>query len=134
MNSRNVIITLLLILAVLIFAVVKRRLFEPQRKEVFNRNASPVKYTAFALCRMECNDVSKAAVMEIVQKGIINFSRGDRRYRPCPVFALQGRTGSRQYLRIMLEQCGNVTTVINCYNLEEEVSCDCPDYPVNKQN
>src|SRR5688500_14809790 len=98
MNSRNVILTLLLILAIFIFAMVKRRLFEPQRKEVFNRAATTIKYTAFALCRMDCNEVSKAAVMEIVQKGIINFSRSDRRYRPCPVFALQGRTRSRQYL------------------------------------
>jgi hypothetical protein len=135
MNSRNVTFTLLLILAIIIFAIVKRRFFEPQRKEIFNRTVASLKYTAFALCRMECNGVSKEVVAEIVQKGIINFSKSDRRYRPCPVFALQGRTSnSRQYLRVMVEQCGSAITVLNCYNLEKDATCDCPDYPVKKQN
>ncbi len=134
MNSRNVTFTLLLILAILIFAMVKKRVYEPRRKEVFNRSSATLKYTAFALCRMECNEISKAAVDEIIQKGIINFSRSDRRYRPCPVFALQGRTRSQQYLRIMVEQCGEAIMVLNCYSLEKDTACDCPDYPVKKQN
>jgi hypothetical protein len=75
---------------------------------------------------MDCRLISKEEIMEIMKKGIINFGRSDRKDRPCPTFALQGRTSSGESLRIIFAQCREETKVVTCYNLEKEFSCDCP--------
>jgi len=56
MKGKNVVITSLLILALLLVAV-WRRWQEPRAKELFNRSAT-MGYTAFAVCQMQCNNIS----------------------------------------------------------------------------
>ena len=75
---------------------------------------------------MECRKIDKNEVVEIMQEGIINFNKTDRRDRPCPTFALQGRTQSGERLRIIFAQCPTETKVVTCINLDDEVDCFCP--------
>jgi hypothetical protein len=52
--------------------------------------------------------------------------------RPCPTFAVQARTANHQYIRAVFEQCRNATYLLNCYNLEQDTTCDCTtDYKPN---
>lgn len=112
----------LALLAIFIF----RRWQEPVRKEAFDRTPMHLNYTKHALCRMDCRRISKEDVREIMEKGIINFNRSNRRDRPCPTFALQGETGDGEKLRVIFAQCNDETKVVTCYNLEEEYDCYCP--------
>jgi hypothetical protein len=132
MRSRNVIVTLVLLVSIFLFAILKRWQ-EPQRQEAFDRTPEQLRFYAFALCRMQCLGVSEAEIRTILQAGVINLNRSNRRYRPCPIFAVQGRVRSG-YLRVVFEQCRNGTYVANCYNLERDITCDCAtDYkPKNK--
>ena len=95
-------------------------------REEFDRRIAPVIYTKHARCRMECRDISEEDISEIMQKGIINFGMSNRSDKPCPTFALQGRTSSGEKLRIIFAQCHKETKVVTCYNLEENPVCDCP--------
>jgi hypothetical protein len=126
MKSRNVIFSLLLILALLAFAFVKMQLWEPHKRLTFNRNPSRIEYTRHALCRMDCRHISANDITEILKKGEINFAKSDLRDRPCPTFALQGFTKKGEHLRVIFAQCGTVGKVITCYSLDEEFICDCP--------
>lgn len=125
MKKRNVRLPLLLLALVFIVFLV-RRWNEPQRKEAFDRDPVRVVYTRQAQCQMNCRHITKAAVEEIMQKGIINFNRSNKMARPCPVFALQGRTTSGESIRVIFSQCPGETMVITCYNLKEEAACHCP--------
>ncbi len=125
MKRRNVLVPIFL-LVLLFFVFLIRRWNEPERKEAFDRRPSSLVFTKHALCRMACRQISKDEIEEIMKKGVINFNKSNRRGRPCPTFALQGRTTSREYIRVIFSQCATETKVITCYNLEEEFSCDCP--------
>jgi hypothetical protein len=126
MKSRNVIISLLLILVLLAFALMKMRWWEPKKKLTFNRNPQRIEYTRHALCRMDCRFISANEVTEIIQKGEVNFAKSDLNDKPCPTFAVQGYTKSREHLRIIVAQCGKVAKIVTCYNLDVEFECDCP--------
>lgn len=125
MKSRPQLISILL-LVLLFLAFIIRRWNEPVKKEVFDRYPATLTYSKHALCRMQCRQIDESEVEEIMQRGIINFNKSNRRDRPCPTFALQGKTSSGEKLRVIFAQCPSETTVVTCYNLEEEFSCDCP--------
>jgi hypothetical protein len=125
MKPKQATFTLILVLLVLLVFIYKRWR-EPERKEVFDRTPSALTYTRHALCRMDCRQISKKDIQEIMKKGIINYNRSNRRDRPCPTFALQGRTSDGERLRVIFAQCPTETKVVTCYNLDEDFECYCP--------
>ena len=123
---RNRIVYVSIILLILFFvAFLIRRWNEPVQKEAFDRRPTSLIFTHHALCRMDCRHISKEEVQEIMQKGIINFNKSNNRERPCPTFALQGRTAGGESIRVIFAQCPSETRVITCYNLEEDFECYC---------
>ena len=125
MRSKGATYSLIVVLAcLLIFIWVRRQ--EPGRKEAFNRAPHQLSYTGEALCLMDCGRISKDQVMEIMKKGIIHLNRSNRAGRPCPTFALQGRTSSGAKLQVIFAQCRNETKVVRCNNLEKDIKCHCP--------
>lgn len=130
-RRRAILPFILLALVFLVFII--RRWNEPKRKEAFDRHPATVVYTKHALCRMDCRHISKEEIAEIMEKGSINFGKSNRYGRPCPTFALQGRTQSGENIRVIFGQCAGETKVITCYNLDEDFYCDCPgDRPANQ--
>lgn len=125
MKRRNAVVPILLL--VLVFAVfIIRRWNEPRQREALERHPRQLSYTRHALCRMDCRHIDKEEISEVIEHGAINFNKSNRNGRPCPTFAVQGRTHSGEYIRVILAQCGNESKIITCYNLEEEFTCDCP--------
>lgn len=129
MRSRRATYTLLVVLGILLLFLVSRWR-EPVRREVFDRHPNHLVYTRHALCRMNCRQISKEDISEIMNKGIINFNRSNRNDRPCPTFALQGETSEGEKLRVVFAQCRQETKVVTCYNLEKEFDCYCPGDPL----
>jgi hypothetical protein len=125
MRPRSVRLSIILLLVVFLVFVI-RRWNEPVKKEAFDRSPSSLVYTKHALCRMDCRQIDKNEILEIMQKGIINFNKSYQRDRPCPTFALQGRTSSGENIRVIFAQCDKETKVVTCYNLEEDFECYCP--------
>jgi hypothetical protein len=71
MKARNVIISLVFVLALLVFIIIKIR-NEPKKKLVLNRNPSRIEYTKFALCRMDCHHINAKSIMGIFRNGEVN--------------------------------------------------------------
>ena len=127
MKARNVIFSLVLIIALVGFAVMRMRLWEPQRTEAFNRHPSHIEYTRHAECRMNCRKISKEDIGDVMRKGVIIFNKSNLRDKPCPTFAVQGFTDNGENIRIIFAQCRSVTKVVTCYNLKKDFNCDCGD-------
>jgi hypothetical protein len=125
MKPRNVWYSLLIVVALLALAINALR-HEYRPKESFDRHPGHLVYSKHARCRMDCRQISEADVQEIMEKGIINFNKSDRYDRPCPTFALQGKTSDGEQLRIVFAQCSSETKVVTCINLKKESECHCP--------
>ena len=126
MRPRNVIASLIVVIALFAVAAIRLRWFEPQSREAFDRHPRHLEYTKHALCRMDCRKISKSDIDEILQTGIIVFNKSNMQDRPCPTFALQGYTSDHENLRVIFAQCRKETKVVTCYNLQEDFECDCP--------
>lgn len=125
MKKRTAFVPIFLLVLVFV-AFLIRRWNEPKEKEAFDRHPASVVYTKHALCRMDCRHISKEEIGEIMEKGIINFNKSNRRDHPCPTFALQGQTSDGDNIRVIFAQCPSETKVITCYNLKEDFVCHCP--------
>lgn len=125
MNSRNVILTLLLIL-LLSGIFLCRRWQEPVRKEALNRSPDKLTYTTQASCLMKCLQVDEKELARIIRKGIILLNKSNRFNRPCPTFAVQGALAEGKSLQVLLLQCTNETTVLSCNLVNQNFECQCP--------
>ena len=126
MKKRNVLVPLFLLALVFIVFLV-RRWNEPRQKEAFDRVPGKLAYSGRARCQMACRSITTEDINEIMQKGIINFNQSNKMARPCPVFALQGRTTGGKSLRVFFSQCPQQSTVIACFRLKQTDDCYCPE-------
>jgi hypothetical protein len=133
MKPKNVIYSLLVIVLMLVLAMLKLR-NEPQPREIFDRKPHSLSYTKHALCRMDCRHITKEDISEVMSAGVINLNKSDKRERPCPTFALQGRTRDGQYIRVVFAQCEAETKVVTCYDLEKDFECHCPGDEFKNRN
>ena len=134
MRSRNVMLSLVVLILLILVAMIKWKFYEPRPRELFNRNPPRLQYAQYALCNMACRSISKREVESILRSGIINLNRSNRRRFPCPTFALQGTSEKGRNLRILLEQCRNATMILNCYDLNRDFQCNCNDDKNEKRN
>ena len=123
MKARNVIFSLVVILAIFVFLFIKFRL-EPRKKLTFNRNPSRIEYTSFALCRMECYTINANSVTAIFRNGKV--MRRDRK-GTCNVFTINTMTKQGKDIYVIVEQCGTVGKVVDCYIANREMPCNCID-------
>ncbi len=127
MKARNVIISLLFVVALLAFTLIKVRYWEPKKKITFKRNINRVDYTQTALCSMDCQEIDANDISEVIRTGEIvsyslNLPKGN-----CPDYVLRGTNKKGKKLTIFITQCGNVSRVTNCYNANVSASCNCDD-------
>ena len=124
MKPRNVIISLLFVLLLLAFIVIKIR-NEPRKKLVLNRNPSRIEYTKFALCRMDCHTINANIITGVLRKGEISRAKSDPHKRPCPIFTIHSLTKQNMSIWVVVQQCGTVARILDCYDANETVGCDC---------
>lgn len=121
MNARNVIISLVLVLALLVLIIIKFSL-EPKKKMTFRRNPSRIEYATFALCRMECYEINANTVTMIIQKGEV---RQLKKGNPCSTYKVSMPAKQNKNYFITLEQCGTVAKVLDCYEASVTIGCNC---------
>lgn len=104
---------------------------DPASKKVnrdrgFDRRTTYLEYSKHARCRMDCRNISKSEVEQIMREGKINYSKSDLKNARCPRYALEGRTSDDQRVRIVFAQCNESTVVVTVIDLETEFACNCP--------
>ena len=124
MKARNVIISLVFVLALLVFIIIKIR-NEPKKKLMLNRNPSRIEYTKFALCRMDCHHINANSIMAIFRNGEVDRAKSDLHKKPCPIFTVRSVTSQKISIIIIIQQCGNVAKVLDCYDANGILACNC---------
>ena len=81
-------------------------------------------YTLQANCSMECGNISKAEVQQILMTGEVIFSKSRVKEKPCPVYVVEGKANERS-LRILFAVCEQETKMLNAIDLSKESSCEC---------
>ena len=124
MKARNVIISLLFVLALLVFIIIKIR-NEPKKKLVLNRNPYRIEYTKFALCRMDCHHINANSIMAIFRNGEVNRDKSDLHKKPCPIFTVSGVTKQNMSITLIIQQCGTDAKILDCYDANGILGCNC---------
>ena len=136
-NERLIIYLVMLIALVLAAWFLSRKTFKPEVKEQpavrvsvnsrgFKRQTDFLEYTRHARCRMDCRNITEDEVEEIMLVGSVNYRKSNIKAKPCPVYALEGRTeDDNQHVRIIFAQCNEKTKVVTCIDLENEFKCAC---------
>ena len=121
MKSRNVIISLILVLALLVFIFIRIRL-EPKKKLAFNRYPSRIEYSKFALCRMECSGINANSIIPVFRKGNV---QSRKRKETCTTFTVNTLTKKGMNIFMVVDQCGTVAKVTDCYIESRPTPCEC---------
>ena len=82
-------------------------------------------YTKHALCRMECREVRKDEIRQIIEMNKVNKNKSDYTDKPCPTLAYEGVSDDGQHLRIIIANCDNASKVVTAIDLDNEYNCHC---------
>jgi Domain of unknown function (DUF4258) len=97
----------------------------PSRTDGFNRRVGRLVYTKHARCRMGCRHIDESEVMEILEKGDINYNKSELNNTRGPKYALEGVTHDNQRVRIVFAQDAEGTAVVTVIDLGREWKCNC---------
>ena len=92
--------------------------------EPFDRHAELI-FTKHARCRMDCRHISAKEIHEVLDQGIINYSKSEPNSHPDPKYAVEGYTAEQQHLRIIVAPENTKLIIITCIELGVEWSCHC---------
>ena len=91
-----------------------------------NRDKNRLAYSKHARCRMACREVDSIEVIEILEKGSINYGKTDTTGSRDPKFALEGRSHDGQRLRVVFAMAEMKTVVVTVIDLDQDNDCSCP--------
>ena len=123
MRPRNVIFSLIVVLVMLAIIFYRIRT-EPRKKLTFNRNPSRIEYSQFALCRMGCYNINANSIAVIFRKGIVSDRR---RKETCTIFVINATTKPGINIVMIVDQCGTVAKVTDCFYENSATPCNCTD-------
>jgi hypothetical protein len=113
---------------IMYFFVFKNRNVYKSPSEVIHGKlqSQHLEYSRHAQCRMQCRNISESEIKEILLNGEVNYSKSQVHDKPCPSYALEGKTADGQNVRIVFAECDDVTKVITAIDLDtDHDNCDC---------
>mgnify|MGYP000443929676 CR=1 FL=1 len=84
----------------------------------------PLRYTQHGRCRMACRHITEAEVEALLGDGHIAPDR-TRTDGECVSYAVEGRTGDGQEVRIVYADCDRETRVVTTIDLDTDWPCSC---------
>jgi hypothetical protein len=63
--------------------------------------------------------------MAIFRNGEVNRDKSDLYKKPCPIFTVNSVTKQKMSIIIIIQQCGNVAKVLDCYDANGTMACNC---------
>jgi hypothetical protein len=63
--------------------------------------------------------------MVIFRNGEVNRDKSDLYKKPCPIFTVHSVTKQKMSIIIIIQQCGNVAKILDCYDANGILGCNC---------
>lgn len=80
-----------------------------------------------AQCNMQCYHISESEIKEILIQSEVNYSKSKVHEKPCPFYALEGKTSKGRNLRVEFAECDSLTKVLSAMDLSiTGDTCHCP--------
>ena len=83
----------------------------------------PLVLTKHGQCRMDCRGISLEEVRSVLLNGRLNLAKSEPDDKPCPSYAVEGRTDDGQQVRIIFAACERETRVVTAIDLGGEDQC-----------
>ncbi|MEO6549091.1 MAG: DUF4258 domain-containing protein [Ferruginibacter sp.] len=93
-------------------------------KETFNRKPHAIIYSKHARCRMDCRHIDETEVLEVLQKGQINYDKIEQSEKGKTI-PLEAITHDRQNVRVVFAPKQNDLVVVTVIDLGKDWDCDC---------
>lgn len=85
-----------------------------------------LEYTDHAVCLMKCKSITEAELKQVLKSGKVNYNKSDVHHKPYPYYAIEGPTGTKRSLRIVIDDVDTVSRVVTTLDLAaEKDSCNC---------
>ncbi len=100
-------------------------LIRPGKQTAFERNVNALHYSKHAMCRMNCRQISKPDVEQILRSGKINLQKSHlNKALACDnTYALESKGTKGQRLRIVYAPCEGKITVVTVIDLDQDWPC-----------
>lgn len=85
---------------------------------------SSIQYSAHAKCRMDCRNIDKSEIKEILKEGRLNESK-TRKSSKGISYAVEGWSHDEQHVRVVCSPHGNTLVIVTVIDLENDWSCNC---------
>ena len=82
-------------------------------------------YSDKAICNMECRNISKDGIREMLTRGDVLFSESETRAKPCPSYVIEGETDAGRLLRVVFTRCDSTSEVLSAHAVDENLDCSC---------
>lgn len=86
--------------------------------------AEDIVLSKHAKCRMVCREISKAEILEILNKGKQNFQKTNRTEKGVS-YAFEGMSNDGQEIRVVIAPKEEKFVVVTVIDLNEEWPCSC---------
>lgn len=90
-----------------------------------DRNQKNISYSKHARCRMDCREIDESEVLDILNRGTINYNRVEEDEQGVTI-PLEGVTNDGQKVRIVFAPKKNKTVVVTAIDLNKDWPCNCP--------
>ncbi len=90
-----------------------------------DRSERNISYSKHARCRMDCRHIDETEVKDILENGVINYSKVEEDEQGVTI-PLEGVTKDGQKVRIVFAPKQNKTVVVTAIDLNKDWPCDCP--------
>ena len=124
MNNKSKL--LLLLLVVMIIAFVSSKFFNSNENNdgLQFANYGNIQYSAHAKCRMDCRNIDRSEIEEILKEGKLNDSK-TRRSSKGISYAMEGWSHDKQHIRVVCAPKEDKLVIVTVIDLENNWSCDC---------
>ena len=93
-------------------------------KEPFARDTALLAYSKHAKCRMDCRQIDKEEVQDILMNGKINFQRVEEDAEGI-TYPIEGLTKDGQQVRVVYAPKPDAIVVVTAIDLEKDWPCNC---------
>ena len=85
-----------------------------------------IEYTEKADCIMKCRNITDAEIKQVMKSGKVNYTLSDVHHKPYPTYTIEGPTGTKRNLRIVIDDVDSISKVLTTTDLLfEKDNCNC---------
>lgn len=122
-KKQGVISIVVIALLVVLYLLIGKNERVDRREKDFRHNE--IELTDHAKCRMDCRHITKKEIEEVLDYGKINYSKSDKKAKPCAKYALEYFVDGKA-VRVVVGDCNNKAVIITVIDLDHDFECHCP--------